>query len=96
MAKYTEQARKIRQLSREYIPELIKNSPLTSKEIIDQVQKKFPQNCDESVICECGKSRNRPEWKHQILWAIQDCRAKKQLIYNQTNKKYSKYTAPNE
>ncbi len=88
MTKYTEEVREIRKLAREYIPKLLKKSSYSSKEIINNVQKKFPKNCDDSVLCNCQVSKNRPEWKHQILWAIQDCKSKKQLEYNKPTKKY--------
>jgi len=88
MTKYTEEVREIRKLARVLIPELLEKSSYSSKEIIDNVQKKFPKKCDDSVKCICTGTGTRPEWKHQILWAIQDCKYDKKIIYDGKSKKY--------
>ena len=91
--KYNEETRKIRKLAREFIPKLLEKQPLTAKIIVEKTRVKFPKNCDDSIKCECDgknqKNSGRPEWKHQVLWAIQDCKYYNKITFDSKTKKYS-------
>ena len=93
MTKYNEETRKIRKLAREFIPKLLEKEPLAAKIIVEKTRVKFPKNCDNSIKCECGgknqKVSGRPEWKHQVLWAIQDCKYHNKITFDSKTKKYS-------
>ena len=89
MTKYTEQVREIRKLARKYIPELLEAESLAANSIVEQIGIKFQKNCDNSVKCDCGKGSERPEWKHQVLWAIQDCKYHKKITFEPKSKTYS-------
>ena len=93
MTKYNEETRKIRKLAREFIPKLLEKEPLAAKIIVEKTRVKFPKNCDNSIKCECGgknqKNSGRPEWKHQVLWAIQDCKYHNKITFDSKTKKYS-------
>ena len=93
MTKYNEETRKIRKLAREFIPKLLEKQPLAAKIIVEKTRVKFPKNCDNSIKCECGgknqKNSGRPEWKHQVLWAIQDCKYHNKITFDSKTKKYS-------
>ena len=86
--KYNEETRKIRKLAREFIPKLLEKEPLAAKIIVEKTRVKFPKNCDNSIKCECGQGSERPEWKHQILWAIQDCKYSKKIVFDSDKKNY--------
>ena len=92
MTKYNEETRKIRKLAREYIPKLLEKEPLAAKIIVEKTRVKFPKNCDDSIKCECGgknqKNSGRPEWKHQVLWAIQDLKYSKKIVFDSDKKNY--------
>ena len=92
MTKYNEETRKIRKLAREFIPKLLEKEPLAAKIIVEKTRVKFPKNCDNSIKCECGgknqKVSGRPEWKHQVLWAIQDCKYSKKIVFDSDKKNY--------
>ena len=92
MTKYNEETRKIRKLAREFIPKLLEKEPLAAKIIVEKTRVKFPKNCDNSIKCECGgknqKVSGRPEWKHQVLWAIQDCKYSKKIVFDSEEKNY--------
>ena len=93
MTKYNEETRKIRKLAREFIPKLLEKEPLAAKIIVEKTRVKFPKNCDNSIKCECGgknqKVSGRPEWKHQVLWAIQDCKYHNKITFDSKTKTYS-------
>ena len=92
MTKYNEETRKIRKLAREFIPKLLEKEPLAAKIIVEKTKVKFPKNCDDSIKCECGgknqKNSGRPEWKHQVLWAIQDLKYSKKIVFDSDKKNY--------
>ena len=92
MTKYNEETRKIRKLAREFIPKLLEKEPLAAKIIVEKTRVKFSENCDNSIKCECGgknqKDSGRPEWKHQVLWAIQDCKYSKKIVFDSEEKNY--------
>ena len=91
--KYNEETRKIRKLAREFIPKLLEKESLAAKIIVEKIGLQFPKNCDDSIKCECGgknqKNSGRPEWKHQVLWAIQDCKYHNKITFDSKTKKYS-------
>ena len=92
MTKYNEETRKIRKLAREYVPKLLEKEPLAAKIIVEKTRVKFPKNCDNSIKCECDgknqKNSGRPEWKHQVLWAIQDLKYSKKIVFDSEEKNY--------
>jgi len=88
-SKYNENIRKLRKLSREYLIKLLDIGTLNSKEIIDEIKLKFPEYCDDKIICTCRQGGSYKEWKHQIQWAIQDLKHNKKIEYNKKIRKYS-------
>jgi len=70
--------------------QLLKKKALTSKEIVQETKKKFPDLCDDKIKCICdGSSRVTGEWKHQILWAIQDNKYTQKIKYDKKTHQYS-------
>ena len=57
---------------------------------MEHVQNKEPDLCDDTIKCECGGfAPNRPEWKHQIRWAIVDLKYSEKITYSKKTKLYS-------
>jgi hypothetical protein len=89
-SKYDEKVRQLRKLSRAIIPELLSDRPLTSKELLLQIEKRFPEYCNPKIICKCNNNIARPEWQHQALWAIQDSKSYKHISFDKVTKRYYK------
>ena len=86
--KYDEEIRLVRKLTRKILVELLSETPLSSKEIKNKIKKKFPNNCDDKIKCECGRGVNTLEWEHQVAWAIQDVKSARKIEYLKDTKKY--------
>ena len=90
MAKYSEEVRAVRKISKKIIPELLKSKSKGILAIMEHVQNKEPDLCDDTIKCECGGfAPNRPEWKHQIRWAIVDLKYSEKITYSKKTKLYS-------
>lgn len=64
--------------------------PSTLGPIYKIVKEKHPTYCDGLVKCICGhKETKRPEWKHQVRWALWDLRYNGTLNYSKTSREYS-------
>ncbi len=89
MAKYSENIRSIREVARYDILLLLGKKPKTSVEIFKFIKSNSGNLCDDSITCVCGKSYGeRPEWKHQIRWALQDLKHYGKIDFNKQTKKY--------
>jgi hypothetical protein len=89
MAKYSEEVRKVRSVSKKEIPKILKKKPMKILHIIEFVKIKYPELCDDSIKCECGGfAPNRVEWKHQIRWAIADLKYFKKITYSNETELY--------
>jgi len=89
-SKYSQSVTEIRKLAKNTIIEILKNKPLQSGEILARIEKKFPNQCNPEILCVCkGNKQERPEWQHQVLWAIQDLKYSKIINFDSNNKTYS-------
>lgn len=87
--KYAKEIQAIRKESKSQILEILKKKSISISEIIKIFEDKFSIKYDKSVMCTCGKNRgNKPEWKHQVRWAILDLKYTKKIILNINTKKY--------
>ncbi len=90
LAKYPRKIISLRKIAVREITALLKKKPLTLGPIYKEIKKKYPEDCDESIICSCGdKKTSRAEWKHQVRWALQDLRYAKKIGHNQKTREYS-------
>ena len=87
--KYPDEIRKIRKLAKNQIIKFLKE-PQTSSSILKEIKECYPDNCNDDLLCRCGKSvTHSPEWKHQVRWAIQDLKYQSIIQFNQNSKYYS-------
>lgn len=89
MAKYPDEVRKVRRISKEMIPKILKEKKCSVSYFYEEFQKQNPDLCNDEVKCKCGKNTKRPEWKHQIQWAVADLRYHKKIAYSKKTDKYS-------
>lgn len=43
-------------------------------DINEAVKERYPELCDDSVICNCRFSQQQPEWEHVVRKALLKCR----------------------
>lgn len=80
----------VRKVSKKIIPELLEDGPKGILAIMEYVQNKKLDLCNDSIKCECGGfAPNRPEWKHQIRWAIVDLKYSEKITYSKETKIYA-------
>lgn len=90
MAKYPDLIISVRKISQKEIPRILEKNPLKLGSIYKHIQDKNPKLCDGTVICNCGdKETSRPEWKHQVRWALQDLKYNGNIDYDKNTKEYS-------
>jgi len=90
--KYDENVRRIRKISKKYLLEVLSKNPLTSKEILKKIKHKYPEYCDDTIMCSCGRKGSGKEWQHQVRFGIQDLKFNKKIEFNNETRKYSKIT----
>lgn len=90
VAKYSEKIRQVRKISKKIIPKLLENGPIEISTLIEHMKKQYPDLCNNSVNCECGRyPSSRPEWQHQIRWAIADLKYSEKIAYSNETKCYA-------
>lgn len=90
MAKYSQTIRDVRKFAAEDIPKFLKKSSLTLAPIYDAMKEKYSDNCDKTILCSCGNLTTiRPEWKHQVRWALQDLKYSGVIKYDSKTRKYT-------
>jgi len=91
LAKYPTHIRNVRKLAQLEILNILKNGPSTVKNITKIIQSKNKKICDDSITCDCSgrKNSSRPEWKHQIGWAVQDLKYVGEIKFNPNTREYS-------
>lgn len=71
------------------IPKILKSGPKAHCEIAEQLQQRFPDNCDDSIPCPHRKDNYvHPEWDHLARSAEQALKRKGIIIYNSIIKKW--------
>lgn len=87
MIHYDEEVKKIRNLVKPLILQLLKSKPRTIEFIYNKTSNNIPEFCNNNIKCECGgKIRKVPEWKHQVRWAIQDLKYTGKISYDKESK----------
>ncbi len=82
--------RSVRKVSKTIIPEILSKSPIKIANIIEEIKKQCPDLCDDDIKCECGgNTKNKPEWKHQIRWAVADLKYLGKITYSKETKMYT-------
>jgi len=90
LAKYPRKIISLRNIAIRETTTLLKKKSLTLGPIYEEIKKKYSEDCDESVICNCGdKETSRAEWKHQVRWALQDLRYTGKINYSKKTREYS-------
>ena len=47
------------------------------KDLYDIIQEKVPHLCDDEILCtHSGTTYNKPEWKHNVNWALHELKLK--------------------
>ena len=89
MVKYPEKIRQVRKISKNIILKLLENGPIEVSTLIEHIKKQYPDLCNNSINCECGKTTSRPEWQHQVRWAIADLKYSEKIVYLNETKRYA-------
>lgn len=90
LPEHTDKIISVRKEARQMIPELLEKGPLNSKDISSFLQSKFPNLCDNSIICRCGSRKSGgSEWKHNMHRTIADLKFNKKIKYDEKTKEYS-------
>lgn len=77
--------RNVRSLARILIPlNLSYSEPKSTPQIYDLVRRKIPQLCRDQPRCETNP--RRPEWHHQVRWALLDLKHAKQIVHTGYNR----------
>lgn len=90
LAKYPDRIISLRKISQKEIPKILEKGPSKLAAIYKIIQDKNTNLCDGFVKCTCGdKETGRPEWKHQIRWALQDLSYTGKINYERETREYS-------
>jgi len=90
MGKYPESMKTIRRVAKEEILKILMNKGYDVSEIVKKIKSKNRNLCDDTIKCACGNVQtNKPEWVHQIRWALQDLKYQGKIQYDKTSRIYS-------
>ena len=71
------------------VPNILRNGPLSHKEIARRIKEQFPDFCDDSILCQhVNDNSGHPEWDHLLRSAEQGLKRKKTISYNSAIKKW--------
>jgi len=87
--KYDDEIRVVRKKSRKLILKILEKKPLLRDEISSAIKKELPKNCVDNILCICNYGDSKPEWMHQVRWALTDLRRAEHIQYNPETRKYS-------
>ena len=88
--KYDEKTRQVRKLSKVVITDLLKQEgPCMLSKITFRIKKELPDCCDNEIMCTCRERSSKPEWLHQVQWALADLKSKHEILYDRKTKLYS-------
>jgi hypothetical protein len=89
LAKYSDQIRSVRKITRETLTALLEEKPRNIMQIWKIIRKNNEEICDDEIKCTCGrKDGNQPEWQHQVRWGVQDLKYHKKIDLNRETRKY--------
>jgi len=80
----------LRQLARKNLPGILNEGPRTIHEVYQEISRRLPKYCDDSVICDCSSTPRGPEWQHRIRGALQDLRSKGVVAYDREHRVWRK------
>ena len=65
------------------IPTILRGGPKTHREIAQEIQDRFPEYCDDSILCpHVNDTSNHPEWDHHARNAEQALKRNGIIKYN--------------
>ena len=54
------------------------------------MKEKFTEYCNDDIKCRCRENTSKkPEWEHQVKWAILDLKYKGMLTFEKESKVYT-------